>query len=79
MERDNLAFFIAQKLGEVPGDLLRLALLGVVELTLAAQIAIKFTCLLAINVRFGQDRGLEIVVKDELTNFSRVAGLLATE
>ena len=53
MERDDLAFFIAQKLGEVPGDLLRLALLGVVELTLAAQIAIKFTCLLTINVRFG--------------------------
>ena len=79
MKRDNFAFLIDQKLGEVPGNLLRLALLTVIELTLAAQEAIEFTCLLAINILLCQDWALEIFVKGELTNICRSAGLLATE
>ena len=79
MERDDLALFIAQKLGEVPRDLLRLLYLTVIKRALAAQISVELTCFRTIYIRLCQDRGLEILVKDKLTNLCRGARLLTTE
>ena len=79
MKRNDLAFGVAQKLGEIPGYLLSLASLTVIEGALAAQVAIKFACLRSIDFRFGQDGELDIISKDKLSNLCRGSRLLASK